>query len=134
MPCPPRPRVLVADDSLPLRRVIAAVLHDAGYQPLQAGDGRETLRLATRIPLDFVVLDWEMPHIHGARLLTALRSCRPALGVLIVSGGSVRIPPALAGPRLLRKPFSREQLLGALACLATHPPAAPARTVAPLSA
>lgn len=64
--------VLVADDSITLRRIVSAVLSRAGYQIIFAEDGVEAVQAALRHQPDAVVLDIQMPRVSGyvaARLL-----------------------------------------------------------------
>lgn len=68
--------VLIVDDSFSVRRVVANVIRNAGWQPLLAKDGLEALEVlqgAARLP-DTILLDIEMPHMDGYELTSTLRS------------------------------------------------------------
>jgi CheY-like chemotaxis protein len=64
------PTVVVADDELVVRQMLADKLGRAGYQVLLARDGQEALELVRANRPQIVVLDWVMPEMDG---LTACR-------------------------------------------------------------
>jgi DNA-binding response OmpR family regulator len=61
--------VLVVDDEGSYREMIAAVLHEAGYQALTADSGRAALEIVSRRLVDAAILDLMMPGIVGRELL-----------------------------------------------------------------
>ncbi len=77
MPTPRRPiNVLIVDDSLSVRRVMANLFRGEGWQPHEAKDGVEALEWlgrATEMP-DVVLMDVEMPRMDGFELLASLRA------------------------------------------------------------
>lgn len=70
------PTVLVADRTDLLRRNVAAHLQRAGYEVLQASDGREALAVLARARPDAALFDSGLPDVSGADL------CRIAKGQL----------------------------------------------------
>jgi two-component system chemotaxis sensor kinase CheA len=87
-----RATVLVAEDSLTSRTMIASVLEQAGYRALTAFDGQNALSQLRQTPVDLVVSDVEMPNLDGLGLIRALRGVpeharTPA--ILLTSLGSV---------------------------------------------
>ncbi len=65
--------VLVVDDEPNVREYLAMILQDAGFNVVQAGDGREALEMVRRDPPDFISLDLIMPEMSGHKLLYELR-------------------------------------------------------------
>ncbi len=66
------PRVLLADDSPTLRRIVTSVLEREGFEVHTAEDGVEALQQAFRVQPDVIILDVQMPRVSGyvaARLL-----------------------------------------------------------------
>lgn len=61
----PSRRILVADDSLTVLRLIDRTLRDSGYEVFLAEDGRKAVELAIRTQPDLVVLDINMPELDG---------------------------------------------------------------------
>ena len=68
-----RKRVLVIDDDLPIRGMLAAALRQHGYQVLLAGDGAEGQRALTIHHPDVVLLDLAMPDVNGWDFLQRLQ-------------------------------------------------------------
>jgi two-component system, chemotaxis family, chemotaxis protein CheY len=65
--------ILVVDDTLSMRKMVAAVLRPAGYDVEEAGDGVEALELANARVFDLVVTDQNMPRMDGVSLIRELR-------------------------------------------------------------
>jgi CheY-like chemotaxis protein len=80
------PRILVADDNPPSLRFFAEALALAGFECLQADDGRRAVQLAQAHVLDLLLLDARMPGLDGAATLAAIRA----------GHGASRHAPALA--------------------------------------
>jgi diguanylate cyclase (GGDEF)-like protein len=66
-------KVLVVDDDNKLRRLLAHLLVNAGYQVVEAEDGEEGLSLALQESPQIVVTDWSMPSMSGLELCRTLR-------------------------------------------------------------
>jgi DNA-binding response OmpR family regulator len=66
-------RVLVAEDSSTVRRLVAARLKADGYEVVEAADGEEALRFAREGVPDLLVLDKVMPKLDGFEVIRALR-------------------------------------------------------------
>jgi two-component system cell cycle response regulator len=58
-------RILIVDDELDIRELIAHVLHNAGYEVLHAGSGEQGLELLDTAPVDLVILDIVMQGMDG---------------------------------------------------------------------
>lgn len=84
------PRVVVADDSALMRRIVANSLTRAGVQVVgSAADGDQALALCERERPDAMTLDLAMPGLDGLGVLRALRAQRgPSLPVVVVSAFS----------------------------------------------
>jgi two-component system chemotaxis response regulator CheB len=117
-------RILVADDSTFMRRLLTQALRDAGFEVVgQAADGDEALALYRELRPDAMTLDLAMPGMDGIGVLRALRGERSSLPVVVVSAFSpahgARAVDALAEGAfdLVAKPaFGEplEQFVGAL--------------------
>src|SRR5438552_17835437 len=66
-------RVLVIDDDLPLRGMLAAALRQHGFQVLLAGDGAEGQRALNIHHPDVILLDLAMPNVNGWDFLQRLQ-------------------------------------------------------------
>ena len=87
---------VLAEDEEPLRRAAARMLRDAGYEVVEAADGATALALATdgAHSIDLVLTDVMMPAMTGTELAAQLRSERPDLPLLMMSGYVSRNGPA----------------------------------------
>src|SRR3954452_1150636 len=86
----PPTRVVVADDSGLMRRVLTHALTDAGFEVVgQAKDGDEALELCRRLRPDTMTLDLHMPGMDGIGVLRELkRPGAPSIPVIVVSAFS----------------------------------------------
>ena len=67
--------ILVVDDSPTMRRMIMASLRDLGDVSFdQASSGLEAIERLSLVPVDLVVLDLNMPDVHGLEVLRFLRA------------------------------------------------------------
>ncbi|MFH0809766.1 MAG: sigma-54 dependent transcriptional regulator [Pseudomonadota bacterium] len=82
------PRViLIADDEAPIRRSLAGVLGDEGYEVIEARDGAEALASVAEEQPDLVLLDIWMPgDTDGIGVLGRLRERFPGTPVIMISG------------------------------------------------
>jgi CheY-like chemotaxis protein len=115
-------RVLVIDDEAPVRRFVARVLEQPGYDVHMAADAAQALTLAeTAGPFDILVTDLAMPDIQGDELARQLRARSPDLKILYLTGFCDRLFEARASlwedEAFLEKPVSVQGLLEAVALL-----------------
>jgi PAS domain S-box-containing protein len=108
--------ILLVEDEVMVRQMVARILLRAGYQVLAAADGREALQLVEQHPhrISLVITDVVMPGMNGRDLSTRLSNLRPDLPVLFISGypDEVMITRSLLEPGspFLHKPFAPELL------------------------
>jgi two-component system nitrogen regulation response regulator NtrX len=80
-------RILVVDDEDGIRRSLAGILSDEGFETTPARDGEEALASIAGDGLpDLVLLDIAMPGRDGVEILVELRERWPALPVVMMSG------------------------------------------------
>ena len=80
-----RPQVLLVDDERRLREVVTLFLSEA-YDVRQAATGAEAISILHREPVAAVVLDYRLPDRSGLDLLMEIRSARPRLPVVMMTG------------------------------------------------
>ena len=108
-------QVLVVEDEPAVRMLIVEVLQDLGYRVLEAGDGREALKLIEREhAIDLLVTDVGLPGMNGRQLAELVRDRLPGLKVLFVTGyaegAAVRSGFLDAGMDMIAKPFAIDAL------------------------
>ncbi len=126
--------VLLVEDEPAVRDLARLVLERQGYVVLSAANGREALEIAARDPrhLDLLVTDVIMPGMSGPDVARTLRSIRPDLRVLLLSGYTRdaigRRNELEADVAFLGKPFTPDTLARKVhEVLSGPPPAAPGR-------
>jgi len=118
-----RKRVLVIDDDLPIRGMLATALRQHGYQVLLAGDGAEGQRALTIHHPDVVLLDLAMPDVNGWDFLQRLSETGHLghIPIIVVSAHVMVEPQALLQmgvAAILPKPFHMPDLLDLIEHLA----------------
>jgi len=109
-------RVLVVDDDSAVREVTAGLLHDLGYDVIEAGSGGAALDMLDRnAEIDLLLIDFAMPGMNGAEVAREVRTRRPKLPVVFVTGYADTEALAAAGhDSILRKPFVEKDLAAKL--------------------
>lgn len=105
-------RVLVADDSPDIRRLLEAYLRQAGLEVETATDGREAVDKALRQPFDLILMDMQMPRLDGLGALRALRTGGAAAPIVAVTANvrasEVRRYREAGCADVVAKPIDRE--------------------------
>jgi len=83
-----RKKILVADDTVTVRKVAARLLASAGYDVLEAEDGRQALDLVQNEHPDLILLDLLMPKMTGFDVLREIKKIGRVkqTPILIMSG------------------------------------------------
>jgi CheY-like chemotaxis protein len=116
-------RVLVVDDSQPVRSLLALALRNRGYVVLEAGSGAAALRIAYEQPVTIAIVDQFMPGMTGSELIRLIRAAPltrlQELPIIGLSGKPGSEKDLLgAGARVfLAKPFGEAELMAALDAL-----------------
>jgi CheY-like chemotaxis protein len=106
--------ILVVDDDLRNRFVIADMLKRQGYEVAQASNALEALKAFSRLRPDVVITDLRMPEIDGADLALQIHANWPGIGVILASGyftGKVQKIISAAWADFIYKPIEKELLL-----------------------
>ena len=121
-------QALVIDDSRAMRRIVAKILRDAGFETLEAEDGQQALAvLAEGARPELACIDWNMPVMNGLEFVTAVRADPDlrSMTLMMVTTESEhgRIVRALAAGahEYLIKPFTADAMLDKLALLGLSP-------------
>ena len=108
-------KIMVVDDEDSIRQSLSDVLKDEGFKVISARDGQEALKLLDSTQPDLVLLDIWMPGMDGTEVLKRIKTARPGLQVIMISGHG-NIEAAVKAIKLgaydyIEKPLSLEGIL-----------------------
>ncbi|MEJ5367740.1 MAG: diguanylate cyclase [Bryobacteraceae bacterium] len=86
-------KVLVADDSLVMRKLLEASISSWGYEPVSAADGDQAWQILTSPdPPPIAILDWMMPGLSGLAICRQLRARQttPYIYVILLTSRGMR--------------------------------------------
>ena len=117
-------RALILDDSKTMRRLLAKILGELGFDALEAANGRAGLdAIRAAGPADVALVDWHMPVMDGLEFVRAVRAdpalrAMPLILVTAESGaGEVSEGLAAGANEFVMKPFTKEIIADKLALL-----------------
>lgn len=109
--------VLLIDDDMMVRMSTADMLEDLGYLVVEAGSAEEALQLIqSGVEPNLVLTDHLMPGMSGTQLAEELKTLRPKLPIILISGFAEEEGIDAALPRLT-KPFRSAELAASLLSL-----------------
>jgi DNA-binding response OmpR family regulator len=110
-----------------MRTLLRQVMEWAGYEVIEAGDGREGMHQYRKQPVDLVITDLIMPEQEGLETISSLKKENPSLKIIAISGGGRIGPEAylpaaqeLGADRVFSKPFDVRELAEAVKELLGH--------------
>lgn len=114
-------RILVVDDRADMRESLKRLLEMLGYEVETALDGAAAVALQRRLGVAVVITDIFMAGTEGIETIALFKRHWPEVRVIAMSGGGevarndyLRAALQVGADATLSKPFSVEQLLGAL--------------------
>jgi chemosensory pili system protein ChpA (sensor histidine kinase/response regulator) len=115
-----KPRVLVVDDSISIRKYVQRFLDRSGYEVETATDGMNALEVLGKTKVDAVVTDLEMPVMHGYDLMAEMKRNPVFMTIPIIvltsrAGEKHRQKAIDMGAQdYLVKPFEEQEMIEAL--------------------
>lgn len=112
-------RLLIVDDALFMRRLIAGVARDAGWEVAgEAGDGERAVAMHAELKPDLTTMDLVMPVMGGLEALERIREADPDARVVVVTAvdqkQSVIDAIRLGALDFIVKPFDRDRVASLL--------------------
>ena len=115
--------IMIVDDSASLRQVVSIALKGAGYEVIEASDGRDALSKMDGRKLHLIVSDVNMPNMDGIALVKAAKQLpaykfTPIIMLTTEAGDAMKQQGQAAGAKAwVVKPFQPAQLLTAVSKL-----------------
>ncbi len=110
-------RILVIDDDEQMRILLRQVMEWAGYEVIEAEDGRDGMMKQRKHKADLVITDLIMPEQEGLETITSLKKEFPHVKIIAISGGGRIGPEAylpaaqeLGADKIFSKPFDVRKL------------------------
>lgn len=112
------PRILLAEDDEPIRKLNTNLLRNLGYRVDDCEDGAAAWNLLKTHQYDLLIADYKMPHVTGVELVEKLRSANLTLPVILLSGAlpaeELDEKPWLRIGVAINKPYLEDELLGSI--------------------
>lgn len=109
-------RVLIVDDSRPMRMILARALRQTGRDAdvVEAEHGVAALNMLSAGPVDLILSDWNMPEMDGLEFLQEVRASGARTPFVFVTTEWTptqrEVALAAGATALLEKPFTAESL------------------------
>ncbi|MEO5970305.1 MAG: response regulator [Bdellovibrionia bacterium] len=107
-------KILIVDDEIMLRNVIAKDFRNKGCITFEAADGNEAFKIIEANHIDLVLSDIQMPNCTGVQLLENLKKCHPQIPIVILITGYADIDKEevirQGAYKVLGKPIDRQKM------------------------
>jgi two-component system chemotaxis response regulator CheY len=110
-------QILTVDDSSSIRQMVSFTLAKAGFEVIEAVDGRDGLAKAGQRKVDLIITDLNMPNMDGIQMIAAIRKLpgygfTPILMLTTESQAGKKNEGRKAGATgWIVKPFNADQLI-----------------------
>jgi CheY-like chemotaxis protein len=78
-------KVLIVDDNKEVRKLLCDYLPGSVREVYECGDGDEAFALYQRHRPDWVLMDWEMPHMDGIAAIREIIAAFPQANICMVT-------------------------------------------------
>ncbi|WP_429127069.1 response regulator [Aeromonas veronii] len=115
--------ILIVDDSATIRQVVGMTLKGAGYEVMEASDGKDALNKLDGKKINLIISDVNMPNMDGITFVKEAKKLvnykfTPVIMLTTESQDSKKQEGQAAGAKAwVVKPFQPEQMLAAVAKL-----------------
>ena len=118
-------RAIIIDDSRAIRMILRRIVGQAGFEVIEAEDGKEAIEVLTGLdePPELALIDWNMPNMNGLEFVAAARADKRlrdmSLVMVTTESEQTQVARALAAGahEYVIKPFTSDALLEKLALL-----------------
>jgi CheY-like chemotaxis protein len=119
--------ILIIEDDSDLRNLLKRLFERENYNILEAGNGRDAIKLLDHSKPDLVITDIIMPDEDGIGTINTLRQYYPEIKIIAISGGGrmlsedyLKLARMLGAHSSFSKPFDNKALLRKVKELLKH--------------
>lgn len=115
--------IMIVDDSISIRQVVSMTLKGAGYDVIEACDGKDALAKLDGRKIHLVISDVNMPNLDGLGFVREMKTLpaykfTPVIMLTTEASDAKKAEGQAAGAKAwVVKPFQPTQMLGAVAKL-----------------
>ncbi len=115
--------ILIVDDSNYVRNYVKEILKNADYETKEASDGEEALNIIAEEVIDAIIMDIDLPKIHGFEIISKIRQSAKTrdLPVVVLTArageSNRRRCMEIGADSYILKPFHENELLATLSSL-----------------
>jgi len=112
--------IMTADDSASIRQMVSFTLKDAGYEVVEAVDGKDALKKFNGAKINMLITDLNMPNMDGLELIKQVRAKPEFKFIPIImlttesQAGKKQEGKAAGATGWIVKPFKPEQLIAVI--------------------
>ncbi|MBM7706697.1 two-component system alkaline phosphatase synthesis response regulator PhoP [Chryseomicrobium aureum] len=114
-------KILVIEDEQSIQTLLTYNLKEAGYEVINALDGREGLEKAEQENPDLILLDWMLPHMDGMDICKNLRLQKNQVPIIMLTAKDAEFDKVLGlelgADDYMTKPFSPREVLARVKAL-----------------
>jgi len=109
--------ILIVDDAVSMRGLVAMTLRNAGYEVIEASDGKDAINKLESKRVNLIITDLNMPNMDGITLIKTVKSMQlykfiPIIMLTTESQAEKKLEGQKAGAKAwIVKPFKPETLL-----------------------
>jgi len=114
-------RILLIDDDDSLRETLHLALVGFGHVVVEASNGKEGLKILSEANPDLLITDIVMPEMEGLELVMKMRTIRPQLKIIAISGAGQKGPldyldaaRLMGAAKIIAKPFHFDVISAAI--------------------
>lgn len=111
-------RILIIDDDEQIRILLRQMMEWAGYEVMEAENGKVAMQLHSENPADLVITDLIMPEQEGLETISSLKKKYAGIKIIAISGGGRIGPEAylpaaleLGADKVFSKPFDVQEVV-----------------------
>ncbi len=121
-------KILVIDDEPVIRILLRQLFEQAGYEVLDACDGKQGVACFKNQNPDLVITDLIMPEEEGLEAIKQIKQLKPDAKIIAISGGGVGsaqiyldLAKRMGAQHTFEKPFDAKQVLATVQALLAQP-------------